>query len=124
MKLDDGVQKVFVTSAGDDSNLPEAVREFLQYLRDPAKIPAGNELLDSIETAVLANRRSAKMEEEYMYLEDYGRHLKEEERAHLYSLVQNGYLAVDKAAFEVKLSVEEFEKQMTAAGFKLPDTVS
>ena len=97
-----------------------------------AKIPAGNELLDSIETAVLANRRSAKMEEEYMYLEDYGRHLKEEgiaegitkERAHLYSLVQDGYLAVDNAAFEVELSVEEFKKQMIAAGFKLPDTVS
>ena len=46
------------------------------------------------------------------------------ERAHLYSLVQKGYLDLQKAAAEVGLPVEEFEKQMIAAGFKLPDTVS
>ncbi len=49
---------------------------------------------------------------------------REEERAHLYSLVQKGYLDLQKAAAEVGLPVEEFEKQMIVAGFKLPDTVS
>ena len=46
-----------------------------------------------------------------------------QERAKLYSLVQDGDLAPDKAAAKLGLALDEFEKQMTAAGFKTPSAV-
>ena len=38
----------------------------------------------------------------------------------LYSLVQDGDLSIEKAAKRVNLTVEEFEKQMIEAGYKIP----
>lgn len=70
--LNDGVKKVFVTSAGDDSELSVEMQEFLAYLRNPRKAEKRSSLIRLIEESVLANRMSAEMEEEYMYLEDYG----------------------------------------------------
>ena len=38
-----------------------------------------------------------------------------------YSLVQDGDITVEKAAEKLELSVEEFEKRMTEAGYKIPE---
>ena len=126
--LNDGVHKIFVTPDGDDSALPNDVREFLLYLRDPAKAVSRNKLLDSIETAVSENRLNAQMEEEYMYLEDYGRQQREIGSAEgklelLFSLVQDGDLSTEIAAAKVGLTQKEFEDRMTAAGYRIPASV-
>ena len=39
----------------------------------------------------------------------------------LYSLVQDGDLSIEKAAGRLNLTIEEFEKNMAEAGFRIPE---
>ena len=41
----------------------------------------------------------------------------------LYALVQDGDLSIEKAAGRLNLTIEEFEKKMTEAGFMVPASV-
>ena len=47
----------------------------------------------------------------------------EEENKMLFTLVTKGKLDIDTAAEEAGVSVSEFEKLMSEAGYKVPETV-
>ncbi len=79
LRLDDGVRKVFINACGDNKDADEKMQAFLKYLRTH-KADQEDELTGKIAEAVETARMDAELEEEYMYLEDYGRDKRDEGR--------------------------------------------
>ncbi len=77
LRLDDGVRKVFINADGDHKDANDKMQAFLNYLITH-KADQEDELTGRIAEAVEIARMDAELEEEYMYLEDYGRDKREE----------------------------------------------
>ena len=120
--LEDGVEKLFFNCAYKGEDIPEDLKNFYEFVMS-GKV--SDELTARLQSAVKEARRNEDWRADYMKEIALFMDLKEEgriegERRAFFSLVSKGTLTANQAAEELGVSVAEFEKKMTEAGYHIP----
>lgn len=118
LSLGDEITKVFLNPNGVLDDVSPEMDAFLKYLKSGI---AESDFTRKLEVQVQDAVNHKEWRTEYMTL--YMRDLEKKDEGRnetLYSLVQKGAISVETAAVEANISVEEFEKQMLEAGYKIP----
>ncbi|MGN1188448.1 MAG: Rpn family recombination-promoting nuclease/putative transposase, partial [Lachnospiraceae bacterium] len=126
MPYDDGVRTIFLYTRGKLGNIPQQLRELLQYMEESDEKNAANDELKEIHRMVDRVKRDEEVSKQYMKIYEKEQMLlrqgreegKEEGREEgrenmLIELVNDGTLSVKVAAAKLHMTEEQFRAKMT-----------
>ncbi len=126
--LCDGAIKVFVSPDSEMNDITPELSNFLNYLLDGV---VRDDFTRALDESVQYARKNKEWKEEYRMLNMQRRIWEQDARAegiaetekHVFAFVQKSIVSPNEAAEELGITVQELEKKMIDAGFKIPSAV-
>ncbi len=121
--LGDESTKIFLCAGGDANDVSDDMKEFLEWLTTGKTGQC--ELVNNLDHAIQKARDHEEWRLEYMTLlmrdQEMMKKGREEGRLYeIFSSVQEGDYSIVRGAQKAEMTIEQFEKAMTEAGYKLP----
>ena len=122
LELGDDATKIFLCAGGDANDVSPELADFLKW------IATGNsgesQLVQELEAAVESAKLHEEWRLEYMTLLMRDQvNIEKGKHEMIFTYVQNGRFSVEQGAEDAGMSVEEFKKRMSEAGYKVPELV-
>ena len=110
--LGDESTKIFLCAGGDANDVSDDMKEFLEWC----------ELVNNLDLAIQKARDHEEWRLEYMTLLMRDQEMMKKGRNQtIFSYVHKGRITIEEGAQDADMSIEEFKKAMTEAGYTLPE---
>lgn len=122
--LGDESTKIFLCAGGDANDVSDDMKEFLEWLTTGKTDQC--ELVNNLDLAIQKARDHEEWRLEYMTLlmrdQEMMKKGREEGRNQIiFSYVHKGRITIEEGAQDADMSIEEFKKALTEAGYTLPE---
>lgn len=118
--LGDESTKIFLCAGGDANDVSDDMKEFLEWLTTGKTGQC--ELVNNLDLAIQKARDHEEWRLEYMTLLMRDQEMMKKERNQtIFSYVHKGRITIEEGAQDADMSIEEFKKAMTEAGYTLPE---
>ena len=118
--LGDDSTKIFLCAGGDANDVSDDMKEFLEWLTTGKTGQC--ELVNNLDHAIQKARDHEEWRLEYMTLLMRDKKIKKKGRNQtICSYVHKGRITIEEGAQDADMSIEEFKKTMTEAGYTLPE---
>ena len=118
--LGDESTKIFLCAGGDANDVSDDMKEFLEWLTTGKTGQC--ELVNNLDLAIQKARDHEELRLEYMTLLMRDQEMMKKGRNQtIFSYVHKGRITIEEGAQDADMSIEEFKKAMTEAGYTLPE---